>query len=85
MVVQCIREPVTAEDASLGECLATGGHLSLHVPSLPHPLRGASSSKTSSFYCSIVIQWSDDMQNGKRVFIIPESFLSAVYPLMKLS
>ena len=44
-VAQCVREPVAAEDASLGECVAAGSHLPLHVPSLPHPLCGASSSE----------------------------------------
>lgn len=39
---QCVREPVVAEDASLGERVAAGSHLPLHEPSLPHPLCGAS-------------------------------------------
>lgn len=40
---QRVREPVPAEDASLGERVAAGSHLPLHVTSLPHPLRGATS------------------------------------------
>lgn len=44
-VPQRVREPVSAEDASLGERVAAGGHLPVHVPALPDPLRGTSSSE----------------------------------------
>ena len=37
--VQSVREPVTVEDASLVQPLAGGSHMSVHGPSLPHPLR----------------------------------------------
>lgn len=37
--LQPVREPVPAADATLGEHLAGGLHLPLHVPALPHPLR----------------------------------------------
>lgn len=40
--VQSVGEPVSPADASLGEHLAPGGHLPVHVPPLPHPLCGAS-------------------------------------------
>lgn len=36
--LQPVREPVPAADATLGEHLAAGLHLPLHVPALPHPL-----------------------------------------------
>ncbi|KAK7933252.1 hypothetical protein WMY93_004148 [Mugilogobius chulae] len=39
---QSVRKPVPAADASLGERLAAGRHLSVHVSALPHPLRRAS-------------------------------------------
>lgn len=39
---QRVGEPVSAEDASVGERVAAGSHLPLHVASLPHPLCGAS-------------------------------------------
>lgn len=45
--LQSVREPVPAADASLGEHLAAGGHLSLHVPPLPHPLCGTSTCEGS--------------------------------------
>lgn len=43
--VQSVGEPVPAAYASLGEHLAPGGNLPLHVPPLPHPLCGASACK----------------------------------------
>lgn len=46
-LAQSVGEPVSAADASLGEHLAAGGHLPLHVSSLPHPIRGASACKCS--------------------------------------
>lgn len=50
VAAQCVREPVPAEDASLGERVAAGSHLPLHVSPLPDPLCGASSSE-KSFFC----------------------------------
>lgn len=46
-VLQLVRKPVPAEDAPLGEHLAGGLYLPVHVPPLPHPLRGTFASKRS--------------------------------------
>lgn len=46
--VQPIGEPVPAANASLGEHLAAGGHLPLHVSPLPHPLCGTSACEFNS-------------------------------------
>lgn len=42
LVLQSFREPVSAKDASVVKPLAGGGHLPLHVSSLPHPVCGSS-------------------------------------------
>lgn len=38
---QCVREPVSAADATVGERVVARRHLPVHVSPLPHPLRGA--------------------------------------------
>lgn len=44
---QPIGEPVLATNASVGERLAAGFHLPVHVPAFPHPLRRATASKSA--------------------------------------
>lgn len=39
-LLQPVRKPVPDEDAPVGEHLAGGGHLLVHVPPLPYPLCG---------------------------------------------
>lgn len=44
-LLQPVRKPVPDEDAPVGEHLAGGGHLLVHVPPLPYPLCGTAASK----------------------------------------
>lgn len=46
-LLQPVRKPVPDEDAPVGEHLAGGGHLLVHVPPLPYPLCGTTASKCS--------------------------------------
>lgn len=45
LVLQLVWKPVPAEDAPLGEYLARGLHLPVHVAALPNPLCGTFASK----------------------------------------
>ncbi|KAK7895936.1 hypothetical protein WMY93_021261 [Mugilogobius chulae] len=56
---QCVRKPVSAADASLGERVAAGSHLPLHVSALPHPLR-----RTTAYHLSDHPSESDSVADG---------------------
>lgn len=53
--VQPVGEPITAQDAPLGERLAPGRHLSVHVAALPHPVRGAAAGEC----CGLILITAD--------------------------
>lgn len=81
-VLQSIRKPVLDEDASMGECLADGCHLLVHVTSLPYPLCGTTASKFTSLVPTNALKEKSAKNNLLAVKIIFFQCLFKTPPLV---
>lgn len=76
VVPQSVGEPVSAQDASLGERLAAGGHLPLHVPALPHPLRGATSCELQHTLFMVLSSENTTQESAERRNVTQNDYVS---------
>lgn len=83
-LLQPVRKPVPDEDAPVGEHLAGGGHLLVHVPPLPHPLCGTTASKCCCLPPTLNFQTEPNLGWGCRGSLVTPGFsfrLSSRSPL----